>query len=70
MASQDGRADGFTMEEFSQFQLDYQRYLFLLVKYERKMEWIGFAPSPAIDLSAQRVSFAFCVRVFVSVFSN
>lgn len=50
-ASQNGRASGFTADELDHFLVMYQRYLYLLVKYEHKMEWIGFAPTPAVDLS-------------------
>lgn len=32
------------------FVVAYQRYLYLCCKYERRMEWCGFAPTPAIDL--------------------
>ncbi len=53
-ASQNGRSSGFTANELDQFHLAYQRYLFLLAKFERKMEWIGFAPTPAVDLSKGR----------------
>lgn len=51
IASQNGRHSGFSAEELDHFLLAYQRYLFLLAKYEHKMEWIGFAPTPAVDLS-------------------
>lgn len=32
------------------FVLGYQRYLYLVAKHPQTTEWIGFAPSPAIDL--------------------
>ncbi len=40
----------FADEELQAMHVDYQRYLFLTCKYEYKMEWIGFAPTPGIDL--------------------
>ena len=40
----------FSDEELRAMHVDYQRYLFLTCKYEYKMEWIGFAPTPGIDL--------------------
>lgn len=50
VASQGGKMD-VTQDDLQRFQLGYQRYLYLVAKYERRMEWIGFAPTPAIDLS-------------------
>ena len=40
----------FTAEELAHFQVGYQKYLYLVAKYPFRMEWIGFAPTPAIDL--------------------
>jgi hypothetical protein len=40
----------FDDKELETMHVDYQRYLFLTCKYEYKMEWIGFAPTPGIDL--------------------
>jgi hypothetical protein len=48
-AAADGRLK-FDDKELQAMHIDYQRYLFLTCKYEYKMEWIGFAPTPGIDL--------------------
>lgn len=49
-ASQQFRTIGFTPDELASFVLGYQRYLYLVAKMPQRMEWIGFAPTPAIDL--------------------
>ena len=36
--------------DFEKCHIGYQKYLYLLTKYPRRMEWISFAPNPAIDL--------------------
>lgn len=49
LASQNGNTT-LVREELDRFVLGYQRYLYLCAKHERRMEWIGFSPTPAIDL--------------------
>jgi hypothetical protein len=49
LAAHGGRSE-FDTETLQKFQIGYQKYLYLLTKYPLKMEWIGFSPTPSIDL--------------------
>ena len=40
----------FSQPDLKHFQIGYQKYLYLLAKYPFRCEWIGFAPTPSIDL--------------------
>jgi hypothetical protein len=60
VASQGGRIDDISADRWATFMVGYQRYLYLVAKYERKMEWIGFAPTPAIDLSKTVCYMLYC----------
>jgi Glycine-rich domain-containing protein-like len=35
---------------YEKCQIGYQKYLYLLAKYQYRMEWVGFSPNPSIDL--------------------